>query len=58
MKDVCVWGGGFPSGSAGKECTCNTGATEDTGLILGQEDVLEESMATHSSILAWSIPRT
>ena len=27
-------------------------------LILGQEDPLEESMATHSSILAWRIPWT
>ena len=25
---------------------------------LGQEDPLEEKMATHSSILAWRIPRT
>ena len=25
---------------------------------LGQEDPLEEEMATHSSILAWRIPRT
>ena len=25
---------------------------------LGQEDLLEEGMATHSSILAWSIPWT
>ena len=25
---------------------------------LGQEDPLEEDMATHSSILAWRIPRT
>ena len=25
---------------------------------LGQEDALEEEMATHSSILAWAIPRT
>ena len=25
-------------------------------LSLGQEDPLEEGMATHSSILAWSIP--
>ena len=25
---------------------------------LGQEDPLEEGMATHSSILAWEIPRT
>ena len=26
--------------------------------ILGQEDPLEKEMATHSSILAWRIPRT
>ena len=25
---------------------------------LGQEDPLKEGMATHSSILAWKIPRT
>ena len=25
---------------------------------LGPEDVLEKEMATHSSILAWEIPRT
>ena len=25
---------------------------------LGQEDPLEEAMATHSSVLAWRIPRT
>ena len=25
---------------------------------LGQEDPLEEGMATHSSILSWRIPRT
>ena len=25
---------------------------------LGQEDPLEEEMATHSSILAWKIPQT
>ena len=28
------------------------------GLILGQEDALEKEIATHSSILAWEIPRT
>ena len=28
------------------------------GQSLGQEDSLEEGMATHSSILAWRIPRT
>ena len=26
--------------------------------FLGQEDPLEEEVATHSSILAWEIPRT
>ena len=26
--------------------------------FLGQEDLLEKEMATHSSILAWKIPRT
>ena len=25
---------------------------------LGQEDPMEEGMATHSSILAWTIPQT
>ena len=25
---------------------------------LGQEDPLEEEMATHSNILAWAMPRT
>ena len=25
---------------------------------LGQEDLLEEGMATHSSVLAWDIPWT
>ena len=43
---------GFPGGSDSEESTCNAG---DPGLILGQEDLLEEEMATHSSILAWKI---
>ena len=44
---------GFPGGSGGKEPTCNAG---DLDSILGWEDPLEESIATHSSILAWRIP--
>ena len=33
--------------------------TKETGVqSLGQEDPLEEGMATHSSILTWRIPRT
>ena len=38
-----------------KESACNEG---DLGSILGWEDLLEEGMATHSSILAWRIQRT
>ena len=30
----------------------------DIGSTLGQEDPLEEGLATHSSILAWKIPWT
>ena len=36
----------------------NEGDLRDTGSILGREDLLEEDTATHSSILAWKIPRT
>ena len=36
----------------------NTGHLRDVGLILGQEDPLEEGVATHSSILAWRISWT
>ena len=37
---------------SGKESAYNAGDAGDTGLILGQEDPLEEEMATHSSCLA------
>ena len=30
----------------------------EAGLILGQEDSLENTMTTHTSILAWKIPWT
>ena len=37
----------------------NVPAMQDTQVrSLGQEDPLEEEMATHSSILAWKIPWT
>ena len=46
---------GFPGGSVGKESP----AMQETWVqTLGQEDPLEEGMATHSSILAWRIPWT
>ena len=41
-----------------KNLPANAGDTGDAGLILGQEDSLEKSMAVHSNILAWRIPRT
>ena len=44
-----------PGGSDGKESACNAG---DWVQSLGREDPLEEGMTTHSSILAWIIPRT
>ena len=34
------------------------GDLRDTDWILGQEDLLEKSMAVHSSIIAWRIPWT
>ena len=39
----------FPGGSDGKASASNVGD-------LGQQDLLEKEMATHSSILAWNIP--
>ena len=39
-----------------KNPPASSGDVRDAGLILGQEDPLEEGTATHSNILAWSIP--
>ena len=44
----------FPDDSDGKESACDVG---DLG-SLGPEILLEESVATHSSILSWRIPWT
>ena len=41
-----------------KNAPADLGDVRDTGLVLGLEDLLEEGMATHSSILAWRIPWT
>ena len=41
-----------------KNLPVNARDVRDTGQSLGQEDPLEEGMATHSSILAWRIPWT
>ena len=41
---------GFPCGSDGKESACNAGN-------LGWENPLEKGTATHSSVMAFRIPR-
>ena len=46
---------GFLGGSGVKNPLANAG---DKDSIHGQEDPLQTEMATHSSILAWRIPRT
>ena len=46
---------GLPGGSVVKNLSASAG---DAGLTLGWQDPLEKEMATHSSILAWEIPRT
>ena len=38
--------------------SASAGDVRDSVQSLGWEDPLEEGMATHSSILAWRIPRT
>ena len=46
---------GLPWWLSDKEPACNAG---NVGLILGSGSLLEEEMATHSSIVAWRIPWT
>ena len=50
----------FPGGSVVKNQPANTGdvGNGNTGSIPGVGKILEKGMATHSSILAWRIPRT
>ena len=51
---------GFTGGTSGKEPTCQCRRHKRHGFDywVGWEDPLEERMGTHSSILAWRIPRT
>ena len=49
---------GFPGGSAVTNPPAMQEAQETLVQSLGQEDPLEEEMATHSRILAWRIPWT
>ena len=41
-----------------KNPPANTGEIRDAGSTLGWEDLLEEGLATHSSILVWRTQRT
>ena len=48
---------GFPGGASGKELASQHWRCSRPGICsLGQEDPLEEGVATHSSTLAWRIP--
>ena len=49
---------GFPGGTHGKNPPANAGDVRDTGSNPGSGRSLEESMAIHSSILAWRVPGT
>ena len=41
-----------------KNQPANAGGIRDMGSILGEEGLIVEEMATHSSILAWEVPWT
>ena len=49
---------GLPSGTSGKEPTCQRKRRETQVRSLYWENRLEKAMAAHSSILAWRIPWT
>ena len=49
---------GFPGGLAVKNLLARQESQEMQVQSLGQEDLLEEGVAIHSSILAWRIPWT
>ena len=48
---------GFRVALVVKNSPANAGDVTSMGSILGQEDPLEEGMATHSNILAWRMDR-
>ena len=56
MCVLAIWG--FPGDSAVKNLPAMQQTQETRVRSLGGEDPLEDSMATHSSILAWRIPWT
>ena len=48
----------FLGGTIAKNLPTNAEDTGDKVQSLGQEDLLEKEMATHSNILPWKIPWT
>ena len=61
LAKVQIWG--FRGGDSSEELVCQCRRLKRHGFetrvqSLGQEDPLEEEMATHFSILAWKIPWT
>ena len=57
IQGLRVWLG-FPGGTVIKNPPANKEMQETWVCSLAWEDILEEEMATHSSILAWKIPWT
>ena len=55
FRIICAGTEGSPWGSDGK---ASSAMQESRVQSLGQEDPLEQGMATHSSTLAWRIPWT
>ena len=49
---------GLPGGSVLKNPPAVQDTKETEAQSLGREDLLEDGMATHSSVLAWRIPQT
>ena len=58
LLNLAHWQMCFPGGGNGKDQVCWCRRHETQVRSLGQEDPLEEGMATHSSFLAWRIPWT
>ena len=55
VRGLCLWG--FPRGASGKEPTCQCRRHKETRVPpLGREDLREEEMAAHSS-LVWRTPQ-
>ena len=57
MNSSYYWKG-LTGGAVVKNLPVNAGNSGDTASVPGSEDPLEEEMTTHSSVLAWIIPRT